>query len=36
MDPVIPFAIGYVVLLLFFYKDDSGIKWPTNVDMALN
>ena len=28
--------MGYVVLQLFFYKDEFGIKQPTKVNMPLN
>ena len=28
--------MGYIVLLLFPYKDRFSIKWPTKVDMSLN
>ena len=26
----------YIVPILFFYKDDFGIKYPTKIDMPLN
>ena len=29
-------AIGWIVPLLFFYKDGFGIKSPIKVDMPLN
>ena len=28
--------MGWIVLLLFFYNDDFGIKWPMKVGMPLN
>ena len=28
--------MGWIVSLLFFYKDGVGIKYPTMVDMPLN
>ena len=33
-NPFVPPAMGLIVLLLFFYKDDFGIKEPTNVYMT--
>ena len=28
--------MGYIVPLLFFYKDGLGIKFPAKVDLPLN
>ena len=33
MNPLIPPAMGQILSLLFFKKDDFGIKLPTEVDM---
>ena len=33
---LIPPAMGWIILLLFFYKDGFGIKYPTKVDIPLN
>ena len=32
----IPLVMGWIVPLLFFYKDGFGIKLPSKVDMPLN
>ena len=34
--PSFPLAIGLILPLIFFYKDDFGIKSITKVDMPLN
>ena len=36
MNPLIPTAMGYILPLLFFYKDGFGIKKPMKADMPLN
>ena len=36
MNTIIPHpTMSYIVLQLFFYKDDFGIKLPTQVDISL-
>ena len=32
---IIP-AMGFIISLLFFYKDGFGVKYPTQFDMSLN
>ena len=29
-------AVGWIISLLFFYKDSLGIKYPKKIDMLLN
>ena len=36
VNPLILPAIGYTVPLLFFLKEDFGIKYPTKFDKSLN
>ena len=33
MNPLILQAVGLIVLLLFFYKDNFGVKYTVKVDM---
>ena len=34
MTPLIIPTMGWIVPLLFFYKDGFGIKWPMKVEMT--
>ena len=35
MNSLIPFAMYYKLPLLFFYKENFGIEYPTKFDMPL-
>ena len=36
MNLFMSLSMDKIVSLLFFYKDDFGIKWPMMVDVPLN